>query len=1285
MSNYLYSSNAVDSLIAYINDVKPYHSKLTEIVEEYQFYETMGVSIGDNTHFTKTKIAGIWDTESYSNGLFAQQINLPFFKQTKSSKNWNNALRIVPSQNDSQLPGVTSAYYLKHNTGVRQVTRNKLSQIEGVDFHISHGAHTLQVDGANTSCVETPFANIVGDDSAKWVKGLQLISEETTLQYGETSSENAIVTNIVPNLNADAYEEWTLECVQTVPNTRVIFSVTGSETGLIGYAFPGTVFNSFNISFLIKKKPDSVSFTLGEKLVLTPSNKIVTHKSYNQNEKWSLIKVNPIAYLRPKFIKTSSPKISNFTIKTGAIRPQVVKLTFNGSVFVITNSFGESIGSVANGSTFSNTEYTFHVLADNILPASGDYFEINISNPGPVIKNLDISAGYDVQAYDDTEFDDRLVNFDFSSINLVVTNPKIVSCYFELTFNGTEFTVTKFNNSTSKLVLDTFPNIVPGEQYSNDDFSCVIPTSSQFLNEDSIIFNVVNVNPSIGANDVYLVSTRFGTINLYPKSFIDTPAQLWTVEIVDSTTFTVTGSVTGATEDGVISRSYDNGLIHFTLFQSSVPFEAGDKFVIQTLNEKPSYLVHNENTGFSKPLTVGKWYWNGQIGLKIDAPVYQVEAYVPNASVTKTVKTFTSGSAVIDSDGRTITFNRAPRFDAKSDVYYCDLLQAEYNGHQFFNVSSAISGVQRGAKVNERYISEIRPELSFGSDFEHNDSIVDFTISDGGQKFTNAKRIKFEILADQKFNLFHANDLIIFDSDLAQNDYVLVDRTTNDKIYFQTNSDNPIFGGAVLTDASTGSPTSITDAMAYTGLPAVDAYGWTNAEVFDGLPALDSKGWSAAAFDLNYSAYTNSSSTSQGSTTSTAASSNIWLPTFNLPVRNFSDENSEIGVYLSTISKKIGTIKNIGGSSRQYQFIVDDAFFSEFLPFNTTLSTRVVQNEQENAIVKARITEKMKVFDFFKLKDSFGVSVSDEIRVTIDAHSPAFTDLVNVVVDDVYFKGFFSGYDTVEYDYDPAGYLDPVDYLDPRAVNYLQANDAYGWKNANVNDGFPAIDSQGWNEGMFDVQYSETLVDSASKVPGYDENEPIQLGSFGPSAGGIGYFIKESSKANQYPARSSVSEVVSIYSKLVDDAVGYVDPSATTGLDVTDGFSWTNANVNDGFPAVDSEGWDEGSFNVVYGMVTETLDINPYELTVNISSLSIPKPGSVLSTTPYANVPSALVSVNRTIGSVTIMKRGISATSVVMFSNIGTQTQVPVVITESTDDFIKIALTTPSIGSLVIF
>lgn len=1399
MSNYLYSSNAVDSLIAYINDVKPFHSKLSEIVEEYQFYENLNVSIDDKTHFTRAKFAGIWDNESYSNGLYAQRLPLPFIKQAKTSKHWNNNYEINPSNIDTQIAGLTTAYYLKHNIGVRKVVKNGIGQIEGIDFHVSHGAHTIKLNGQDQTCVE----NILEG---------QVFPSSTALLYTDVKDRNGRVTNIVPNLDATDYEEWTVECIQTTQNnsgdsisydhdqtvsspnwhiqhglnsfdlftqvyletpqglspispkqlefvdsntmnvkfsasrtgkvkiiryidssqtfsTEVVvpsdvweiehklgsrnlifstkmdlngaleqinpnsiefvddntvrisfstpkigrisigktdsyttavfeqlspvknwvfetalrsslgiftayddagnivfpknitinstlifvefsrpvagkllfvrlfaagnegtlFSVSGSESGLIGYAKLGITFNSDKISLRVEPQSDESVFALGEKYVLTPFHTFTSHKNFVGTEEWSIIKVNPIAFdRRPRFSKAGSAVISNFIINSAAIRPQTVTMKFNNGSFDISNSLGEIVGNVAIGATFANSEYTFHISSGTIAPVNGDYFEVEILNPDPYIENLDLTNGYDIDitdasyvdpfnpylsnnlarpevtsvypdgrvvSYDLTEYDDRLINFDMTSLNLQVKSKGISTSYWELKFNGTEFVVTQYDSYNTRNIIGSFPNAQLDVPYDNGEIAFTINSSVVFLKNDVFIFNVQNPEPSFDANDLFLISDRFGAINLYPKSFIYTPTQLWTIEINGDGSFSVQGNTIGQTAPGNVSQSYDNGFIHFTLHQSeTVPLSAGDKFFVRVKSEKPSFLVHGSLTGFTKPLTLGKWYWNGKIGLKLDVPQIKIEGYtsdeenvISDKKLTYLLGLSSLESVILDSNLRTITFNRPPRYDAKTDVYQCEIVPEVYKNSQYFKVSSSTFGVRRGAKVGQRYIDDMRVEQSRNLGYSMHDGIVDFTIDSKGIAFEPGYKFHFEIVSNWP-KLFHGNDLIIFTNQVEADAALAVEREAVDKIYFKTNSKRAILGV---------NPTD---------------------------------------------------------------TSNQWFPTYTAPAVPFSDENDSIDVFASISDTKIGTITNTGGATPQYHFTIDEEFFTSFLPFNTLLASKVIQNEQENAIVKARITENLKVSDLLRMSDNVNVVINEQFKITIDSHAPWFHDFINVVIDDKTFRGFFSGYDTNPFD--------------------IEAN-------------------------------------------GYDDSDSVQFQTFNASAGGIGYLVKGPGQRN--PAASKIGEAVALYTRLVDDAIGWAEPYGIDGLPAIDAEGWNNADVINGVPQVDAEGWDAAVFNIDYNITPATSTVYPYNLTAIVSKLSIPMIGTELYGTPYTNVPCALVNVNRLTASVTVMKRGLNASSVIMYSDLATLTQIPITITESTSDYIKFDLITPSIGKIVIF
>lgn len=1366
MSNYLYSSNAVDSLIAYINDVKPYHSKLSEIVEEYQFYESMNVAINDSKKFTRTKISGIWDSETYSNGLYVPFANLAFTKQSKSSKHWNNALDINAAKYDEQIPGLTDAYYLRHNIGIRSVFRNGIVQNEGVDFHVSHGAYTIDVEGSNQKYVESSLKNVVGDDSAKWVKGLQIMTEHSSLFYEDVEGVNGTVENIVPNLNAPNYEEFTLKCVQVnnttdgiklsyeheqvvpssvwniqhklnstnlfmqcyivdaqtlVPispariefvnantvnvyfsserigkvkiirfvdsfstftetfvtpedkwhvhhnlgttdliynvlvningslekinpasidivddnsviinfssprsgevslgsissyasasfvqnqpsdtwsfdnklrtdsgvflvydsngnvvfpqdivisksliyvkfskpisgkllfaklfsagNENTIFSVTGSETGLIGYARVGLKFTSQNLSFTIKPVAEDSVFLMGETYVLTPKNRIVTHKNYIDDEKWSFIKVNPIVHEKPLFQKSGTPIISNWVYKTTGIRPQVLTITHDGSVFNVVSSIDGSIGSVTNGGTFSTSEFSFTVQPSIIDPVSGDYFQITVFNEAPTISDLDLTIGYDLTTYDNTEYDDHFIGFDLTSLNLTIVDPTIKTSYFELSYNGSTFDVFQYNNSTDRRPLTQYAPIVPGVPYTCQAFSITIPATVSYLTGDVFIFNVTNPDPYFGDHDVYMISTRFGLINLYPKSFIDSPAQLWTISINDDYSVSVVGSISGAQALGSISESYDNGFIHFTLLQTDIPFTPGDKFYITIKDEKPSYLVFGEKTGFTKPLTIGKWYWNGKLGLKIEEPKYHIHEFI-SVGEGKQSRTLATGSVLLDSFGNTIQFNKPPRFDARSDVYQFEPLSTHYQGEQLINVMTASRGIQRGALRNSRYIDDMRPEQSKLVGFDHHDGVIDIQIN--AESDLPSSVISFEVVSND-LPLYHANDLIIFNNPVGT-DNVKVEREAFDKLYLKTNTKTPVLGQNPSDDQDQ------------------------------------------------------------------------WFPTYAVQKSPFSDESTEVDIYASLINKKVGTVKNFGGTSEQYRFEVDKDFFNEFLPFNSRLSTKTIQNEQENAIVKTRMTEKMRVFDFYRMSDLVSVSLHENHVVKIDSHSPLFHDTIRVTIDDKTFRGFFAGYDTAPFD--------------------IEAN-------------------------------------------GYDDTDTTQTEFFSASAGGIGYLVQDAPTSSK--SVSKISETMTIYSRLTSDVFGFANAFAQPGLPAVDSLGWNNADVSDGTPPVDAQGWDAASFDVVYGLEVDSATDVIYDVTAYVSKLSVPAPGSVLYGTPYTNVPSALIDVNRKIATATIMKCGLNANSVVMYSDIATQTQIPVTIIENTANYVKISITTPSVGKIVIF
>jgi hypothetical protein len=157
----------VDSLVSFILDTKPYHVKLTEIVEEYRFFDDVKVSIKERFS-SKTKIDSTWSYNYFSsaNPLFrtmpANRMVSPMFstETLEVGKDENIDLASVPfaySKKSLDGPGVNEVY----------VRRNNLTEslIESVDYFQSHGSFQFQVKQTTNANNELdPLWAITPDD-----------------------------------------------------------------------------------------------------------------------------------------------------------------------------------------------------------------------------------------------------------------------------------------------------------------------------------------------------------------------------------------------------------------------------------------------------------------------------------------------------------------------------------------------------------------------------------------------------------------------------------------------------------------------------------------------------------------------------------------------------------------------------------------------------------------------------------------------------------------------------------------------------------------------------------------------------------------------------------------------------------------------------------------------------------------------------------------------------------------------------------------------------------------
>jgi hypothetical protein len=182
------NSQYIQSLTDYILDTKPYHSKLTEIVEEYQFFDSMNVHFEERS-LMRLKLDPTWLYNFYSGGdsslrtVGLKQLHDPLKSlwPSNASSIYPGAIKVSRDENHdfASIPFVYSkkafdgpgvADVLIERNGVRSTIE---PLVEGLDWFQSHGSIQLQIkqtSDANTNFVpswsETRDDNVISTASA---------------------------------------------------------------------------------------------------------------------------------------------------------------------------------------------------------------------------------------------------------------------------------------------------------------------------------------------------------------------------------------------------------------------------------------------------------------------------------------------------------------------------------------------------------------------------------------------------------------------------------------------------------------------------------------------------------------------------------------------------------------------------------------------------------------------------------------------------------------------------------------------------------------------------------------------------------------------------------------------------------------------------------------------------------------------------------------------------------------------------------------------------------------
>jgi len=262
----------IKALGDFVNDVKPYHSKFTEIEESVYFSDSMNVKITEEVFKTAIRLNSVYTQNIFGNGAAKTVYGMTSqLKRGRSEYGVGSRIYTVTSsepQAAKDIVGLStrhSSYYAPNSDGFLSVSVNQKIKQLGHSVFKSHGVISLDIDanGGNPQWRETLSPEAYWQLSS--TQTIQ-ISPTATSQTWSLIKIDPIVTNKIlfngigigestatsidnqPSINLDidsligaTSQTWTLTAIST--NTfRVVGSVSGTQTNAtVGQLYDGQI------------------------------------------------------------------------------------------------------------------------------------------------------------------------------------------------------------------------------------------------------------------------------------------------------------------------------------------------------------------------------------------------------------------------------------------------------------------------------------------------------------------------------------------------------------------------------------------------------------------------------------------------------------------------------------------------------------------------------------------------------------------------------------------------------------------------------------------------------------------------------------------------------------------------------------------------------------------------------------------------------------------------------------------------------------------------------------
>jgi len=544
-------SQYVQGLVDYILDTKPYHCKISEIIEQYDFYDSINVNVTDSL-FLDIELSSVWEKSYFNDGqrrrFLTPSYNLPRYSLESNQHYYDSTLSTISNFGKANYLltsyGIDNAYQLRASRGIESVIVNGTESLaEGLDYYVSKGMLSVQLNEASSTVRkwEEPHRSVQALPKQTW-EGSLLVQKDPLNPIN--------ISNIYFKDEPPVFDRWTIErntvsthdfntssnvwVVQHNLNSTNVMWQAYIETGI-----PGVYEAVLAMQVVVVIDANSIQITFGAphtgKVVVyetipdqvfeqnTPSTIWTITHNYNQ---WNIF-AQPLIEIAPStyeyLIPVETKVLDANTVELHFSMPQVGKVFLPDLPFGFTQSTPATTWAIPGNFSGTNLSFFAIYVDDGLGSYVQDYSPDIFISPVSMTLTFPSSAksGYVAYGYNSFRVRSDLHGFlghaSFITTGSVTVTPTIEQQDFYIAHDPSSVLV----NGLSTGFTSVTPGHIRLDEPVHDDLTPIVfsQVSDRFENEH-IAFDIVS-----GSGDEAYIELRREGFTIHPNA----PEEIWTL------------------------------------------------------------------------------------------------------------------------------------------------------------------------------------------------------------------------------------------------------------------------------------------------------------------------------------------------------------------------------------------------------------------------------------------------------------------------------------------------------------------------------------------------------------------------------------------------------------------------------------------------------------------------------------------------------------------------------------------------------------------------------------